>query len=93
MVERHNAVLDECLQKTITDTKCDPEVGLGWAVSAKNSLFNNHGFTPDQLTYGRNCNYPSILIDEPPALECHTTVDVIRENMNANYAQSKDSLH
>ena len=35
VVERHNAVLDECLQKTITDTKCDPEVGLGWAVSAK----------------------------------------------------------
>ena len=83
MVERHNAVLKECLQKTITDTKCDPKIGLGWAVSAKNSLFNNNGFTPDQLTYGRNCNYPSVLIDEPPALESSTTVDVIRENMNA----------
>jgi transposase InsO family protein len=83
MVERHNAVLKECLEKTLVDTKCDPEIGLAWAVSAKNSLFNNNGFTPDQLTYGRNCNYSSILTDEPPALESGTTVDVIRENMDA----------
>jgi hypothetical protein len=73
----------DCLQKILDDTKCDPEVGLCWAIAAKNSLFNNNGFSPDQLTYGRNNNYPSVLIDEPPALESSSTVDVIRENMTA----------
>ena len=83
VVESHNAVLKESLEKTLADAKFDPEIGLAWAVSLKNSLFNNNGFTPDQLTYGRNINYPTILTDEPPALEYHTTVDVIRQNMNA----------
>ena len=55
MVERHNAVLDECLKKVISDTKCDPEMALGWAVAANNSLLNNNGFSPDQLTYGKKC--------------------------------------
>ena len=63
VVERHNAALKEGLHKILADAKCDPEIGLAWAVSSKNSLFNNNGFTPDQLTFGRNCNYPSILTE------------------------------
>ena len=50
MVERHNAVLEECLAKVIQDAKCDPESALAWSVSAKNSLMNQDGFSPDQLT-------------------------------------------
>ena len=83
MVERHNAVLEECLAKVIQDAKCDPEIALAWSVSAKNSLMNQDGFSPDQLTYGRNNSFPSVLTDEPPAFESSTTVDIIRENMNA----------
>ena len=83
MVERHNAVLNECFQKILADKKCDPEMALAWAVSAKNSLHNNNGFSPDQLTYGKNVNYPSVFVDEPPAFESSTDVDIIRENMEA----------
>ena len=52
-------------------------------MSAKNSLSNNDGFSPDQLLYGRNINLPSVLVDEPPALESSTKIDIIRENMGA----------
>lgn len=41
IVERHNAVLKESLAKIIEDTKCDHEIALGWAMSARNSLYNN----------------------------------------------------
>ena len=83
IVERHNLILYECFQKVLKDVKCDPDIALGWAVSAKNSLSNNDGFSSDQLLYGRNINLPSVLVDEPPALESSTKTDIIRENMSA----------
>ena len=38
LVERYNAILGLTVTKTIEDTKCDPDVAVAWAVSAKNSL-------------------------------------------------------
>ena len=39
-VERHNKVLAEALQKTLDDVKCELDMALAWAVSAKNALQN-----------------------------------------------------
>ena len=38
IVERHNKTLGEAFWKTLLDAKCEPEIALAWAVSAKNSL-------------------------------------------------------
>ena len=96
IVERHNQVLAEAFQKTVSDVKCEPAVALAWAVSAKNSLHNYGGFSPNQLVFGLNPNLPSILEDRLPAMEISSS-DIIRQNMDAlhsargNYIASESS--
>ena len=41
------------LGKIRDDIKCDYDVALAWAVSAKNALINNNSFSPDQLVFGK----------------------------------------
>ena len=48
-MEHHNAILYECMMKTINDTHCDPEISFAWAVSSKNTLQNNAGL--DQINW------------------------------------------
>ena len=43
IVERHNAILYETMSKTLDDVKCEQELALAWAVSAKNALQNQGG--------------------------------------------------
>ena len=69
VVERHHKVLYETMRKTLDETKCDPQMALAWACSAKTSLQNHHGYCPNQLVLGRNTNVPSVLTDEILALE------------------------
>ena len=68
LVERHNRVLSEMLDKIIEDSHCSLEVALAWAINAKNSLANVHGFSPYQLVLGKNPVLPAVLHDKPPAL-------------------------
>ena len=49
------------------DVKCDWDTAVAWAVYAKNHLINNIGFTPAQLGFASNGNFPSILTDKLPA--------------------------
>ena len=83
IVECHNLVVSESIKKTIQDVKCLPEVALAWAISAKNSLQNHGGFSPNQLVFGHNINLPSVLTDALPALETSTSSDIIMKNMDA----------
>ena len=39
-----------------------------WAVSAKNALANVNGYSPNQLVFGKNPNYPSELTSDLPGL-------------------------
>lgn len=84
--ERYNGIISEMVEKVLADTKCSLEVALAWAVSAKNSLQNHYGFSPNQLVFGRNPNYPSILYDELPALENKTSCEIVRTNANARHS-------
>ena len=87
IVERHNLILAEAMQKTLLDVKCDPQIALVWAVSAKNALQNHGRFSPNQLVFGHNINTPCILTDKLPALESTTSSDIIRRNMEAMLKQ------
>ena len=84
--ERYNGIISEMVKKVLNETKCSLEIALAWAVSAKNSLENHYGYSPNQLVFGKNPNYPSILYDKPPALENGTTNELIRNNLNALHA-------
>ena len=46
-VERHNLILAEAMQKTLLDVKCEPQIALSWAVSAKNALQKHSRFSPN----------------------------------------------
>ena len=91
VVERHNQILAEAFHKTLDDEKCDPKVALAWAVSAKNSLQNQEGFSPNQLVFGFNPNYPSVLHDKLPALE-NSSKDIIRQTTNAIHSARRNYI-
>ena len=63
--EQQDGILGEMVKKTIEDTHNNFEIALAWAISAKNILYNVHGFSPNQLVFSRNPNLPSFLNDKP----------------------------
>ena len=89
IVERHNQILAEAFRKTLSDVKCDPRVAL--AVSAKNTLQNSAGFSPNQLVFGFNPNFPTVLYDKLPAMEVSSS-DIIQKNMNALHSARQNFI-
>ncbi|GAB1599998.1 hypothetical protein Ahia01_000277300 [Argonauta hians] len=77
------------MEKTLQDEKCELEIALAWAVSAKNALQNHSGHSPNELVFGSNINTPSVLIDQLPALDASTTSDMVRINLNALHSARK----
>ena len=86
MVERHNAALGLTVSKTMENAHCGLNIALAWEVSAKNALKNVHGFSPDQLVFSRNPNFPNVFDNELPALEGRTTSEIVANNLNAMHA-------
>ena len=68
LVERHNLVISEMVDKIIDETDCGISLAVSWYVNAKNSLHNVHGFSPYQFTLGTNTKLPSTLSDKLPTL-------------------------
>ena len=66
--ERLNAVIGDSVRKIVSDSGCSLDIALAWAISARNSLANNSGFSPNQLVFGRNPCFPNVFTDKPPAL-------------------------
>ena len=62
LIERHNAILGLTVTKSMEDIKCDLQLAVSWAVSTKNSLKNVYSFSPNQLVFGKNSNFPTYLI-------------------------------
>ena len=87
--ERHNGVLGEMVMKTLEDARCNFEVALSWAVNAKNTLHNSHGYSPNQLAFGKNPNLPSLLNNQLPALEGVSNSEIVADNLNAMHAARK----
>ena len=92
MVERHNAVLGMAVSKVMKDVNCQLEVAVAWSVSAKNCLKNVYGFSPNQLVFRRNPNYPSNFDNQLPALEGKTSSQIVAENLNAIHSARKEFI-
>lgn len=82
IIEKHNGILGLMVLKVIKDSNCSLKTALVWAVSAKNSLVNVHGFSSNQLIFGKNPYYPNISEDKLPALEALTCIEKVAENLN-----------
>ena len=79
-------MLENMVLKVTDDSKCSVSDALVWAVSAKNALHNNLGYSPNQLVFGKNPNLPSVLTAKPPALCSCTHSQLLAEHSNALYA-------
>ena len=80
LVERHNLVLSEMLEKVLDSEKCDFDMALSWCIQAKNSLLNINGFTPFQIGMGRNPKLPSVSTDCPTTFG-EASCDVVLKNL------------
>ena len=92
VVERQNAVIGNHVRKIMDSTNCCLEVALAWAISARNSLTNNLGFSPNQLVFGHNPAYPNVFNDEPPAMSDKMPSDIVRENLIALRAAREEFI-
>ena len=68
LVECHNLILSDMLDKILHETNCDFELALAWAINAKNSLSNNHRFSPYQLSPGTNPKLPFLHLSKVLAI-------------------------
>ena len=80
------------MYKILEDVKCSTEVAFCWALNAKNSLQNIHGFSPYQLTFGRNPNLPSVFENNLPALEGVTSSNLIASHLNSSHKAREEYL-
>lgn len=93
LCERHNGVLKLSILKTIEDTHCSLQTALCWAVAAKNSLHGHNGYTPNQLVFGKNTNYPSVLTNKLPALNAtEASSKTVSDNLSALHSARKEFI-
>ena len=88
--ERKNAVIGDSVRKIIAEEKCSVELALAWTISARNALTNNHGFSPNQLVFGQNPNFPSVFIDKIPATNVNCPSELVRRNLNAMHTARQE---
>ena len=80
------------LLKIKNDVKCDWEMALAWAISAKNALINSNGYCPAQLVFGCNGNFPNTINDKLPALESLPKSSHIGLHISALHAARRSFL-
>ena len=83
LVERHNLIISEMLDSIMEDNDINIDIALAWALNAKNSLQNCHGFSPYQLSIGSNPKLPCAFSDLPPALSHEASSKIIKQNLDA----------
>ncbi len=89
LCERHNAILNNNVNKILESGISSLKVAVSWAVAAKNSLTNVYGFSPNTLVFGRNPNFPSAFVNKPPANNLTCLDDYVAENLNAMHIARK----
>ena len=61
IVEKQNGVLGNMMEKVMFNIGCSLEFALAWCISYKNLLFNSYLYSPNQLVFGYNPNFPSVM--------------------------------
>lgn len=76
----HNQILAEAVYKTLLDANYELKVVFAWALNAKTHC-KSVRFSPNQLVFGVNLNFPSVIDNEPASMEVSS--DIRHRNMNA----------
>ena len=83
IVEKHNGIIGNMMEKVLLYLKCSLYVTLVWCLSAKNSLLNSYGYSPNQLVFGYNPNFPSVLNNQLPSQNGVTSSELIALHLNS----------
>ena len=89
IAEKHNGVIGNMMEKVLSDVGCSLEVALVWCLRAKNILLNAYEYSPNQLVFGYNPNFPSFIENKLPALEVVTSSKFIASHLNALHSARK----
>ena len=83
LCERNHAIVDSMLLRLVLDNP-DAEVNLliKWANMAKNCLVNVHGFSPNQLVFGKNPKL-GVMAQSSPASISNISSEVLTKHLNA----------
>ena len=82
--EKHHATVDDTLERLQEDHPDYPkEVLLAWSLMVKNSAYDQHGFSPNQLVYGTNPVLPNVFTEGVSALDQKTTSETMAMHINA----------
>ena len=87
--ERHNAIIGTMAKKIHNETKCAMDIAIASAVSSKNTLAIVHGYSINQLVFGYNPNFPSVVTKKLPAMESKTSSEIILEHLIALHCARK----
>ena len=89
--EKTVGLVKDSMRKMEADGDKELETILYWTVSARNSLYNKNGFSPNQLVLGKNPNLPGSTENENPAAfrDLDDEEDFIRENLIAIHRSRK----
>ena len=82
LVERHNLILADMLDRILEESTDNIEIAVAWAINAKNSLTNIHGFSPYQLAIGQNPKLPNANTNDAPALTHESTTKILEDNLS-----------
>ena len=86
LCERHNQILTRMMELIMHDLNCTYDVALAWAVCAKNTMINVHGFSSAQLVFGKNATFASTVTSGLPGLESFPESGKTGLNIAALYA-------
>ena len=81
LIERHNLILGDILERILEESTNNIDIEVAWAINAKNSLTNVHGFSLHQLAVSQNCILPCAATSKPPALTHTPTSKILEENL------------
>ena len=83
LCERNHAVVDSMLVRLVLDNpNMEVDTLLKWANMAKNCLLNVHGFSPNQLVFGKNPKL-GIMAQSSPSSISKVSSDVLAKHINA----------
>ena len=83
VVEKHNGIIGNMMEKVSSGFGCSSEVALTWCLSAKNVLLNSYGYSPNQLVFRYNPNFSSVAENKLLALEGVTSSELVASQLNA----------
>ena len=69
------------LDRILKESTNNIDIAVVWAINAKNSLTNVHGFSPYQLAISQNPILPCAATSKPPALTHTSTSKILEENL------------